>query len=444
MLTGLLLLTNKIKRAISLILPKKVLSFYHYLFAVLALVIYGNASKKMIVIGVTGTKGKTTTSLMIHSALSGCGEKAGLLSTTEVRIGNERIKNAYHMTMPGRGFVPRTLKKMYKAGCDYVIVETPSEGILQYRNLGVKYDSLVFTNLAEEHLVTHKTYESYRAAKGTLFSDHAKAEIKYINGTPIKRFVLINADDSEAKYFSKKSKSKNTKEIFFGLGPNATFRAFLSINSHKNKFRFLNDEYTIDLPGVLSVRNALPAIFFSKTYCDGNPETINNILSNIRIPGRLEPIDEGQEFKVFCDYAHEPLSIASVYDALKNFRLKKGRVIVVAGAVGNSRWKYNAKEIGNAVTANADISIFTDVDPINDDQKEILEAVISGANKNKGKEWYAEIDRRKAIGMAVSLAKKGDVVIITGKGSEITMEVFNKSIPWDEREIIREEIRKIL
>ena len=441
---------HKVKRKVSNVLPKSMLLWYHYLLAIGALIIYGNASKKMIVIGVTGTKGKTTTSIMIHSVLSGCGQSVGLISTAELRIKNTHIKNTKHMTMGGRGFVIKILRDMYRAGCKYVVVETPSEGILQYRNLGVKYDSLVFTNLAPEHLVTHKTYEAYRNIKGKLFSEHSKQNIKYIDGVPVKKYILLNADDPESKYFSKKSKSKHTKQIFFGIGPDSTHRAFLSTVNGSRNFRFLNSSYTIGLPGLMSIRNALPAIFFAKIYCNGASKEINDNLLNITLPGRLEQIEEGQDFKVFCDYAHEPLSIASVCQALKEFCSKDGKIIMISGAVGGSRWKYNAKRIGITTASVADISIFTDVDPFDDDPQEILDEVVSGAKDksngwhNKNNKWYAEIDRKKAIRKAFSFAKKGDVVIITGKGSEVTMEVKGGSIPWDEREIIREELRKIL
>ncbi len=439
-------IVRKVKGGVVRYIPEFLMLTYHFIIAVVAFIVYRHPSRHIIVIGVTGTKGKTTTALFLHAVLSASGCKTGLLSTVETRIGNEVYPNTMHMTMPGRGFVQRQLRNMLDAGCVYAVIETPSEGIRQFRDLGVHYDSLVFTNLAAEHLVTHKTFERYRAVKGRLFRRHAQMYQKVIHGKPIPRFVLLNADDRYMEYFRNCASSSRSEQILFGFGPNASVRACIDEESGRdeNVFFLEGDRYTVSLPGSITVRNVTPAILLAKRYCDTSSEVIQQALSSIVLPGRLECIDEGQPFKVFCDYAHEPLSIASVYNALSGYAGKNGAVIMVVGAVGASRWKYNARQIGETTTAYADRTIITDVDPFFDDPKIIIDAVVAGAKKNEKARWEVEPDRRKAIYKSIAMARGGDVVIITGKGAELTMEVRGESLPWDERRIIREEIQKVM
>ena len=431
-----------LKRCVTWLVPEFVLLGYHFLFAAFAVVRYGNPSKELVVIGVTGTKGKTSTASYIHTALSAAGEKVGLLSTAEVRIGGEVTVNKRHMTLPGRGYVQQQLRKMVDAGCRYAVIETPSEGIRQFRVFGVWYDSLVFTNLSPEHLVTHKTFGRYRAAKGRLFQQQARSPQKSLNGSPVQRYIVLNTDDGNVDYFDALATMPLNERLLVGFGAKAIVPIGAEEGSDENAFVLEGDRYVVPLPGVLSVRNAVPAILLAKRYCNVSPEQLNQALASATLPGRLEQIDTGQSFKVFCDYAHEPLSIESVCEALRpQVSPDGGRLIVVVGAVGASRWRYNAVEIGEVAGRCADVVVVTGVDPFFDDPEEIARAVITGVQKNKEIEWYAEPDRRKAMTKAFGMARGGDVVIVTGKGAEVTMEVRGESLPWDEREIIREALQ---
>ena len=431
-----------VKRWVVLLMPEFLMLGYHFVFAVIAVVLYSNPSRKLIVIGITGTKGKTSTASFMYFVLSAAGEKVGLISTAEVRIGDTVHINRSHMTMPGRGYVQKQLQRMVAAGCRYAIIETPSEGIRQFRVFGVWYDSLVFTNLSPEHLVTHKTFERYRQAKGRLFKQQARQRQKILGGKKVKRFIICNADDSDADYFYNLADSPLNERLLTGFGAKATVQISAGEDSERNTFSLEGEQYTVPLPGIITVRNAVPAILLAKRYCDISTERVNQALASAVLPGRLEEINEGQPFKVFCDYAHEPLSVESVYDALKGSADPHGgRVIMLVGAVGASRWRYNAVEIGKVAGRCADITIVTDIDPFFDNPYEIMDAVVSGVQENDTAEWYAEPDRKKAMRKAFSLAKKGDVVIITGKGAEVTMEVKGVSRPWDERAIIREELQ---
>ena len=450
----------KAKRTIIRFTPEPIVLLYHLSWAIFGVVLYRHPSRNLIVIGVTGTKGKTTTTALIHSVISATGAKAGLFSTIETRIGDAVYKNRTHMSMAGRGRVQRILRKMVNAGCQYAVLEVPSEGIRHFRDFGVMYDSVVFTNLSPEHLVTHKTFENYKKTKGRLFRRFARTrKNKIIGGTQVPRFALINADDQHADYFYSMSESPIAERILFGFGNEATTRiqagddaADETMNQKNtdnrtdtaNTFSFDGDSYTIPFPGRISVYNAVPAVFFAKRYGNAAPEKIRTTLSSIKVlPGRMERIDVGQPFTVFCDYAHEPLSIAGVYDALKGYAASNSRIIMLVGAIGGSRWRYNAKEIAETATKLADITVLTIVDAYNDNPQDMLRELIKGAKRNSEAEWHAEADRRKAIQKTLALARAGDVVIITGKGNEITFETSDGSVPWDERAIVREETAKI-
>ena len=431
----------KIKRCVGRLTPEFLLLGYHFMLAVVAMVVYRRPSKELIVIGVTGTKGKTSTASFIHDALTAAGETVGLLSTAEVRIGREVHANKRHMTLPGRGYVQKQLRKMVDAGCQYAVIETPSEGIRQFRVLGVWYDSLVFTNLSPEHLVTHKTFDKYRQAKGRLFKQQARSPQKLLNGEPVKRYIILNADDGNVDYFQKIADVSLNEQLLVGFGAKAAVVITAEEGSDSNTFTLEGDRYTVPLPGVITIRNAVPAILLAKRYCNTSSEQLNQAFTTATLPGRLERIDAKQSFQVFCDYAHEPLSIESVCEALQHYVSPDGgRLIIVVGAVGAGRWRYNAVEIGEVAGRCAAVTVVTDVDPFFDDPEEIARAVVSGIRKNNAAEWYLELDRRKAIQKAFTLARKGDVVIVTGKGAEVTMEVKGESLPWDERAIIKEEL----
>ena len=425
-------------------LPKPLLQLYHLLLAALAVLWYYHPSKKLIVIGVTGTKGKTTTALFMHAALSAAGKKTGLISTIEMRIGDKVSPNTMHMTMPGRGYMQKKIHEMVLQGCTHVIIETSSEGISQFRTLGIHYDALVFTNLSPEHLVTHKTFERYRETKGSVFKKLAKAGTKKLNGKGIQKIALINADDKHAEYFYNSAKSKNVKRIRFGLSGKAEIQAMgIEKKEQGSTFTLNNEQYQVPFPGPITIQNAIPAIVLAKEYGKAKAESINKAFAKIQNPGRLEEFKKELPFRVFCDYAHEPLSIQSVYEALKTYTKENGRVIMVVGALGGSRWKYNAEQIGETAAKHADTTIITNIEPYFDDPQEIANAVAKGAKKIQGAQWLVELDRRKAIQKALSTAKKGDVVIITGKGAETTMPTKGEDIPWDERAIIQEELEKI-
>ena len=433
----------RIKTCIAGHTPQFLLLAYHYAIAAVALVIYRNPSRHLVVIGVTGTKGKTTTSVLLHAALTAAGEKVGLFSTVEMRIGSAVVPNALHMTLPGRGYVQKHLRTMVRAGCTYVVIETSSEGIRHFRVLGVQYDSLVFTNLSPEHLVTHGTFERYRAVKGSLFRNHARSRQKVLNGRLVKRYVLINTDDDNADYFYSLSGSSLSEQIRFGFGS----KADVLLQSHDDaSFSVDGDRFATPFPGITAAYNAAPAVVLAKRYCGASSDSLRRALSSVVLRGRFEPITvvDNQPFRVYCDYAHEPLSVSRVCAALRPHVAVGGRLILLISACGGSRWKHNAEEIGSVAAENADVVVVTSGDPYLDDPREINAAVVRGVKKSGGASCHEKINRRAGMAHAFSLAKKGDVVIVAGKGAEMTYEVGGKSLPWDERVIIREELKNAI
>ncbi|MDE0243617.1 MAG: UDP-N-acetylmuramyl-tripeptide synthetase [Candidatus Kaiserbacteria bacterium] len=436
-------IVRRVKRGVVRYIPEPILLAYHFALAVAALALYRNPSRHLVVIGVTGTKGKTTTAAFIHAALTAAGEKVGLFSTVEMRIGDKVAVNTRHMTLPGRGYVQRYLRAMVQEGCTYAVIETPSEAIRHFRVLGVQYDSVVFTNLSPEHLVTHKTFERYRAVKGVLFRNHARSRQKVLNGRLVKRFVLINADDGNADYFSNLSGSSLSEQILFGFSKKA---AVALQSGDGGSFSVDGSEYTTPFPGTIAAYNAAPAVILAQRYCSASPKDLRQALSSVVLRGRLEPmtVADSQPFRVYCDYAHEPLSIKSVCTTLRPFVSDGGRLILLTGAVGGSRWKYNAEEIGETAGRYADVVVISNNDPYFDDPSDIATAVVRGLKKVGKATWHEKLDRRAGIAYALSQAKKGDVVVIAGKGAETTYEVNGESRHWDERAIIREELKKVL
>ena len=439
-------LKSKIKKLI----PERLISFYHFCLAFLAAFWYGFPSKKMIVIGVTGTKGKTSAVNFIWSVLNAAGFKTGFIGTANIRIGDIEMLNKYHMTMPGRFILQGFLKKMLETGCEYCIVETTSEGIKQWRHYGIFYDIAIFTNLSPEHLQSHgNSFEKYKAAKGKMFTSLAHSGRKIINGKKIEKIIIANCDNPHAKYYLN---FRADKKLTFGLSEGVDFRA-REIKSTPDGLLFLvgANLYNINILGNFNVYNALPAIIIgSLTGISHNK--IQEGLKNLKvIPGRMEKIDEGQKFLVFVDYAHEKESMTAVLDTAKDLVSNEGgRVIVLLGAQGGGRDKAKRPALGEISAKKADFVVISNDDPYEDDPKEICEDIAAaaenpptGGGKIRNKDLFVIEDRREGIKKALSLANKNDVVLITGKGAEQSIIIGDKHYLWDDRIVVKEELRRL-
>jgi UDP-N-acetylmuramoyl-L-alanyl-D-glutamate--2,6-diaminopimelate ligase len=429
------------KRIIKKIVPSFVFSIYYRTYAYLSAVFYGFPSQKMIVIGVTGTKGKTSTINFIWSCLNAGGYKTGIISTANIRIGDKEQLNAYHMTMPGRFIIQKLMAKMVRDGCKYCIIETTSEGIKQYRHTGIVYDTLIFTNLFPEHLQSHGgSFENYKLTKAKIFRNLLNCH-KKINNHNINRIIISNTDSEYGKFFLNHPADKI---ISFGIKNIADYRAENILTTEQGvTFNVHNTYFTTPILGTFNVYNILPAIIVSKIANIPN-ELIQKGLSALTvIPGRMEIISHNSDFTVIVDYAHERESLTNLLYTAKDIRKDSGRIIVLIGAEGGGRDKAKRPLMGEISAKLADYVIVTNVDPYDDDPIEILEDIARSAENNgkiRNENLFIIQDRLSGIKKALSLGQKNDIILITGKGAEQSMIIGNEVIPWDDRIIVKNEL----
>ncbi len=433
------------KKFLKKLIPNFVFSFYYYFLAIVGAIIYGFPSRKLIVIGVTGTKGKTSVINYVWSCLSAGGDKVGLISTANVKIGLTESLNKYHMTMPGRFTIQKLMARMVREGCKYCLVEVTSEGIKQFRHKGIIFDVAVFTNLTPEHLTSHGgSFEKYKQTKGKLFSS-LKHKNKIINDNSVQTLIVANIDDSNANYYLNFSADK---KISFALNAKADFKADDIVeNKDHTEFSVSGDRYKLMIPGVFNVYNALPAIAIAKHFGLSQKEIVLGLNSLSLIPGRMEKINEGQDFLVYVDYAHEKQSMKYILDTARKLITPNDKVIVLLGAEGGGRDKAKRADMGALAGELADYVFVTNVDPYDDEPKQIIEdiaTVVESKGKVRNLNLFTNEDRRESIKQALFTAKEGDIVMITGKGAEQSMIIAGGSIPWDDRVVVREELKKVL
>ncbi len=409
------------KKLLKKIIPNFIFSTYYYLLVLLGAIIYRFPSQKLIVIGVTGTNGKSTVVHLITQILEKAGHKVASISSIKFKIGQQEEQNMLKMTMPGRFKLQKFLHKAVKNNCEYAVLEVTSEGIKQHRHQFINFDIAIFTNLTKEHLEAHKGFENYKRAKAKLFKSLIKNKHKKIKEKDIKKISIINIDDKNANYFLK---FKPDKIYTYGIENKEA-----SITPEKIDFQ-------VSLPGKFNIYNSLAAacVGFSQNIQE---EQILESLKEVRmIPGRMETVIS-KPFKVVVDYAHTPDSLEKVYKTLGK------RLICVFGSCGGGRDKWKRPEIGKIAEKYCEKIILTNEDPYNENPNQILSDIESGFSQANSK-ILKIIDREKAINKALSLAKEENTIIITGKGSEPWMCVANgKKIPWDDREVVKKEFKKI-
>jgi len=403
---------------------------------------FGGQAKKMYVVGVTGTKGKSTTSYLIAQILNSAGIKTGMATTVLFKIGEKEWINSSKQTMLGRFQLQRLLAKMAKEDCKYAVVETSSEGILQYRHTFIDYDAAVFTNLSPEHIERHGSFENYRDAKVRLFKKVAGKE----NGVGV-----YNLDDANIGYFLKPKIPNQyvfTSSFKMSGGSVGNLYQIAKIKSSPNgaSFALNGEEIKMPLIGKFNVYNATAAICFVLSQGVELSE-IKKAMAQIKPPpGRLELV-KANGFNVVVDYAHEPASLEAVYKAVIESKIKssKGKMICLFGSQGGGRDKWKRQAMGRIAAEYCDKIVLTNEDPYDESPIEIInqisEGIIVTGEKSNKLVVYKIIDRKEAIKKAISLAEKGDAVVLTGKGGEVWMCVENnKKIPWDERKIVEESL----
>ncbi len=406
------------------IIPKFIIDAYHRAMPLLGAIIYRFPSKKIKIIGITGTNGKSTTVEMLASILKEAGYKVGILSSIKFEVAGEAEPNMLKMTMPGRLTIQKMIRRAVNKGCDYMIIEVTSEGIKQYRHLFVDFDLALITNLSPEHIESHGGFENYKRAKGELFKI-------------TKKIHIINLDDKHADYFLG---FKADQKIGYGIESQKEMIRAVNCSSSLNgvSFSVNGTDFNIKMPGRFNIYNALAGI--STALSQGiDMETIKRGLERvIGVDGRMEEVITSP-FRVFVDYAFTPNALEKVYKTIKeDFGSEK--MICLLGSCGGGRDKWKRPVLGSIAGQYCNQVIVTNEDPYDEDPMEIIEQVAKGTRDKAIK----ILDRREAIAKAISLAKPGDSVIITGKGCEPWICVAGgKKITWDDREVVKEEFSKI-
>lgn len=426
------------------LVPQPVASAYHYALARFADVWFGQPSRNMVVTGVTGTNGKTTTAFLIAKALEASGFPTGCTSTAILKVGARERINPTKMTMPGRFFLQRMLREMADAGCRYAVIETSSQGLIQSRHIGIRYDIAVFTNLTPEHIEAHGGFENYKRAKRKLFEHLASLPPKMIKEARASRAAVINADDSFGNYFAETPGLVNVK--WYGVKSDRGMQATqLEEDANGSRFTVNGARVSIKLPGRYNVENALAALAVADACGIDLALAAERIAAVACVPGRFERVEAGQPFTVIIDYAPEPESFRRLYETLA--LLPHKRFIHVLGSCGGGRDVARRPVLGKMAAERADIVIVTNEDPYDDDPQKIIDDVADGAaraGKKDGEDLFRVPDRREAIFLAMKMARAGDAVILTGKGAETWICVANgKKIPWDEAAAAREGIGRV-
>ncbi|MFH2019738.1 MAG: UDP-N-acetylmuramoyl-L-alanyl-D-glutamate--2,6-diaminopimelate ligase [bacterium] len=400
--------------------------FYHLPIAFLAARMYGNPGKDLEIIGVTGTDGKTTTSLLIYHILKTARKKVAVITTIEARIGRKKIKTGFHVTSPNSWKLQKLLRQIRSRKFRYVVLETTSHGLDQFRLYPLRPSVAVLTNITHEHLDYHKTFKKYLQAKLKLFR-HAKHAV--INkDLPI--FSVFNESLPKVHFstysLTSDSQMKPSEVKFFKTS---------------TKFLLGNIEYTSTLTGRYNLYNTLAAIS-TCLILDISPSEIKRALASFpAVKGRLEPIENKHGIRAYIDFAHTPNALHEVLSNLASQKAPGEKLVVVFGSAG-LRDKSKRPLMGTAASEFADSIILTSEDPRTEDAQSIAEEILAGIPESKRVSVEIEINRGKAITKAVEQAKKGDYLVICGKGHEETMCFGYTEYPWSDQETLAQALKE--
>lgn len=395
-----------------------------YAMALISAAYYDHPAEKLKVIGITGTKGKTTTTYMVKSILENAGHKVGLIGTIEAIIGDKKIPA--NNTTPESMTVQRYFSEMLEAGCDTVVMEVSSQGLMLHRTAGFTFEIGIFTNLEPDHIGPneHASFEEYMECKGMLFSQC--------------RYGIANVDD---EHFEGVMKNATCKLETFGFSPKADLRAE-QVELLKNlgylgvKYQtkgLIEMDVEIDIPGKFSVYNSLTAIAICLHF-GVSKENILKALKEAKVKGRIEMVKVSDKFTLMIDYAHNAMSLESLLSTLKEYQPK--RLVCLFGCGGN-RSKLRRYEMGEVSGKLADLTIITSDNPRNEEPQAIIDDIKVGIGKTEGS--YIEIpDRKEAIAYAIEHGEEGDVIVLAGKGHEDYQEIKGVKYPMDERVLIQE------
>lgn len=416
-----------IKRLIPSAVLRSILPPYHYILALIGALYYRFPSKEITVIGVTGTKGKSTVVELINAILEADGRRTAAAGTIRFKIGEKSERNMYKMTMPGRFFIQKFLRNAVDAGCDVAVIEMTSQGVLQYRHKFIHLDALVFTNLSPEHIESHGSYEKYISAKLQLARTLENSQKR-------PRYMVANRDDDHGALFLE---ADVEHALPYGLSD-------LSLHTiNKEDISLVVEGTTIRVPliGLFNVYNVMAAITCTRAL--GVPlKTIHAALVRLTpIKGRVELFKspKGAERKITAvvDYAHTTDSLEKLYLAFE-----KERKICVLGNTGGGRDTWKRPEMGRIASKYCERIILTNEDPYDEDPKKIIEDMVRGIDDEK--KLSIIMDRRKAIRAAIEGAPNGGIVIISGKGTDpYIMGPRNTKTPWSDAKVVQQEMASV-
>ncbi len=439
------------KELIKKYLPKGVLTLYYKIVAMLGCVVYGFPSRDLIVIGVTGTNGKTTTCHCITAILEAHNVTVGMTTTIDFKIGKNEWVNETKQGMPGRWGLQKLLRQMVDAGCSYAVIESTSEGLAQYRHWGIEYSVGVCTNLTPEHIESHGSFEAYKQAKGKLFQ-YIKPKKKHTFAS-IAPTAVINLDSPHSDFFASLG-----AEYSIGYGIKGRSR-FLDIEKIDQVVEahdvntdaegvscFIEDTAVrLNLIGEMNVYNALAAWAVCEVFDIPVAERVLGLQGMQKVAGRMEKIEK-DGITVIVDYAHDPVALESVYNSLSDIKEQDARLIAVFGATGGGRDKAKREQMGRIAAHFCDYIILTNDDPYDEPPLEIMQEIEKGLiakGRVKEKEYVMIENRKDAIQRAIGMARAGDIVILTGKGAETVMVLAQgKKVPWSDKKIVEDILWK--
>lgn len=400
-----------------------------YALALMSAAYFGYPAEKLKVIGITGTKGKTTTTYMVKSILEGVGHKVGLIGTIEALIGDKSIPA--NNTTPESFTIHQYFAEMVKEGCDSVVMEVSSQGLMLHRTAGIEFEIGIFTNLGEDHIGPneHKDFEDYKRCKGILFTQC--------------RLGIANVDD---QWYEDVFQNATCKVETFGFSEKADLRAtnvqhvsrpgYLGVNYHVSGL--MDFDVEIDIPGEFSVYNSLTAIAVCRHF-DVPEENIKKALKVAKVKGRIEMVKVSDDFAFMIDYAHNAMSLESLLCTLRDYHPK--RIVTIFGCGGN-RSRTRRFEMGEVAGNLSDFTIITSDNPRFEEPQDIINDIITGIKKTEGK--YVDIcDRKEAIRYAIEHGKEGDIIVLAGKGHETYQEIRGVKYDMDDRVLIKEVLEEL-